>query len=89
MAAQLRPRQGRSLPRSTTDFGIAICLYIIRLWRWNRRMGKWRCFYQGGLPMVCALIGYTGLWGRQPRIGVGALGPVTGYRFRTVGIMLR
>ncbi len=48
---------------STTIMVIAIFLSIIRLWRWNGLIGKWRWMYGGGLAIVCALLGYTGFLG--------------------------
>ncbi len=48
---------------STTVMVIAICLSIIRLWRWNGLVGSWRWVYGGGLAIVCALLGYTGFLG--------------------------
>ncbi len=48
---------------STTIMVIAICLSVIRLWRWNGMTGKWRWIYGGGLAIVCALLGYTGFLG--------------------------
>ncbi|MCH7924723.1 MAG: hypothetical protein IIC51_04240, partial [Planctomycetes bacterium] len=48
---------------STAMMVIAICLSIIRLWRWNRLTGRWRWVYGGGLAIVCALLGYTGFLG--------------------------
>lgn len=48
---------------STTVMVVAICLSIIRLWRWNGLTGKWRWVYGGGLAIVCMLLGYTGFLG--------------------------
>ncbi len=48
---------------STTVMVLAICLSIIRLWRWNGLAGNWRWAYGGGLAIVCALLGYTGFLG--------------------------
>lgn len=48
---------------STVVMVIAVCLSIIRLWRWNGLTGKWRWGYGGGLAIVCALLGYTGFLG--------------------------
>ena len=48
---------------STAVMVIAICLSVIRLWRWNKLTGKWRWCYGGGLAIVSALLGYTGFLG--------------------------
>ncbi len=48
---------------STAIMVIAIGLSMIRLWRWNGLVGKWRWVYGGGLAVVCALLGYTGFLG--------------------------
>jgi len=48
---------------STAIMVMAICLSIIRLWRWKELKGLWRWVYGGGLAIVCALLGYTGFLG--------------------------
>ncbi len=48
---------------STAIMVMAICLSIIRLWRWKELKGPWRWIYGGGLAIVCALLGYTGFLG--------------------------
>lgn len=48
---------------STVVMVVAICLSLIRLWRWNRLTGHWRWVYGGGLVIACALLGYTGFLG--------------------------
>lgn len=48
---------------STAMMVIAICLSIIRLWRWNRLTDRWRWVYGSGLAIACALLGYTGFLG--------------------------
>ncbi len=48
---------------STTVMVIAICLSILRLWRWTRLTGGWRWTYGCGLLIACGLLGFTGWLG--------------------------
>ncbi|NOX59969.1 MAG: hypothetical protein GXP29_14080 [Planctomycetes bacterium] len=58
---------------STAVMVIAICLSLIRVWRWNALTQTWRWVYGGGLAVACALLGYTGFLGGSLVFGVDHL----------------
>jgi len=42
---------------------VCLLMMAIRLWRWNRLIGRWRWVYGGGLIIASVLLGVTGFLG--------------------------
>ena len=58
---------------SITVMVLAICLSLVRIWRWNRLEGWWRWLYGGGLAVTSAFLAFTGYLGGSLVFGTNHL----------------